>query len=456
MPKTIRIANVLVAPLLLATFATAQYDWRISPGLLPASGGGMARGPVAGNVVRFGGLQRLGPGNFVEVDRTLTWNGVAWSEQQVAVRPPARSSAMLAYDAARQVTVMHGGSDQLGNALSDTWEWDGALWTQVATANVPPARRTGAMAFDGSNVVLFGGEDNGTVLGDTWVYDGVDWTLRAVTAGPSARSGHVMAAGPGEVLLFSGTTQTTNSDETWRWDGNGWSELAPATSPSWRILAAMAYHPQRGAYVLHGGLSPLPNGTTWTFDGSDWQEITSNRNPNYSCYRTMAYHAPTGRLVATNTVGSPNPANSAVTTEWGYELAYMRPVGVTCAPVIGSLLLRRVAGQPRPGETFRLDVKGVAGIGLFTIGFSDTVGPGGTPLPMSLAAIGGAASCFLRNSADVLWMLPPGPEPLVDVTVPNLTGLVGLEFHVQGFDWAGSSPASIRTTQMFSCGIDWN
>jgi hypothetical protein len=85
----------------------------------------------------------------------------------------------MAYDAARNQVVLHGG---VGNgAPSDTWTWDGTDWTQRAPAHHPLKRYFLGMTYDAARgqVVLFGG-DNGNAqfpAGDTWTWDGTDWSV---------------------------------------------------------------------------------------------------------------------------------------------------------------------------------------------------------------------------------------------------------------------------------------
>ncbi|PZR78535.1 MAG: hypothetical protein DLM65_12855 [Candidatus Aeolococcus gillhamiae] len=51
--------------------------------------------------------------------------------------PPARSNAAMAYDSAAGVTVMFGGTDASGKALTDAWTWDGSSWKAAARGPGP-------------------------------------------------------------------------------------------------------------------------------------------------------------------------------------------------------------------------------------------------------------------------------------------------------------------------------
>src|SRR5262245_20095265 len=134
----------------------------------------------------------------------------------------ARNAHAMAYDRARGVTVLFGGSDQTPEG--DTWVWGGSVWTRRATGG--PSPRTGhAMAYDSARgaTVLFGGTANGP-NGETWEWDGNSWTLKA-TSGPSSRSKHAMAydSARGVTVLFGGFDGGARSGETWEWDGHAWT-----------------------------------------------------------------------------------------------------------------------------------------------------------------------------------------------------------------------------------------
>jgi len=83
----------------------------------------------------------------------------------------------MAYDAARQRTVLFGGSRTgFGSHLADTWEWNGKNWVQIKPATSPPARWLHGMAYDSARgrTVMFGGifHQSPTKFADTWEYIG--------------------------------------------------------------------------------------------------------------------------------------------------------------------------------------------------------------------------------------------------------------------------------------------
>src|SRR5687768_10664468 len=82
----------------------------------------------------------------------------SWLRMQVL---EARRYPAMAYDVARQRTVLFGGYDASSYSLGDTWEWDGTSWIQRSPAASPAARVGPQMAYDAARqrTVLFGGWD---------------------------------------------------------------------------------------------------------------------------------------------------------------------------------------------------------------------------------------------------------------------------------------------------------
>ena len=103
--------------------------------------------------------------------------------------PSARNSPAMAYDSARAVTVMFGGSDGM-NQLDDTWEWDGSEWALRATS-IPGRRAGAAMAYDSVRgvSVMYGGLPQANR--ETWEWNG-GWTELETNLGPAVRYDHDM------------------------------------------------------------------------------------------------------------------------------------------------------------------------------------------------------------------------------------------------------------------------
>ncbi|MCG3197439.1 MAG: hypothetical protein GHCLOJNM_01925 [bacterium] len=200
---------------------------------------------------------------------TRTWNGAAWTQLSPTTSPSARVGHAMVFDSSRGVAVLFGGDDSdflvlTAPRLGDTWEWNGTNWTQRAPAVSPPPRFRFAMAFDSARnrTVLFGGQGENVLLGDTWEWDGTNWQQKTPMQSPSARRGHGMTydSARERVVLFGGEVGVGFSDETWEWDGTDWTPI-PATSAPTSDTWAMAYDSTHSEAVLFTGES------THVYDG---------------------------------------------------------------------------------------------------------------------------------------------------------------------------------------------
>jgi len=210
-------------------------------------GHAMAYDSARGVVVLFGGTSGGG--------ETWEWDGTDWTQKSSAVSPSGRCWHAMAYDSARGVVVLYGGADK------ETWEWDGTNWTQRFPANSPTAWYLHAMAYDSARgvVVLFGGEDANGYCNDTWEWDGTNWSQRFPADNPSGRFGHGMAYDSARrvIVLFGGSWGGGCLNDTWEWDGTNWTHVSPASSPTARVYHATAYDSGRGVVVLFGGIYPF-------------------------------------------------------------------------------------------------------------------------------------------------------------------------------------------------------
>jgi hypothetical protein len=180
-----------------------------------------------GRVVLFGGHNRVGPAGS-RLGDTWEWDGKRWTEMKVT-GPSARNSAALAYDSARGISVLFGGSTQEG-VSGETWGWNGQEWVENRAA-LTEGRFNSAMAYDAARrkVIRFGGRFAGRPVGDTWEYDGKRWK-RLTSTGPTARNHAAMVydSKSRKIVLFGGHDFGTHDwvnifGDTWEWDGVSWS-----------------------------------------------------------------------------------------------------------------------------------------------------------------------------------------------------------------------------------------
>ena len=137
---------------------------------------------------------------------TEEWNGVEWAHRPWG--PANEWGHTAAFDTIRERMVVLN-AEGCGVTGGETWEFDGVEWF-LRAASGPASWWFSSMAFDSARgvCVLFGGSlRSGQLVADTWEWDGQRWALVATT-GPSPRYGHVMAydSARGVTVLFGGLT----------------------------------------------------------------------------------------------------------------------------------------------------------------------------------------------------------------------------------------------------------
>jgi hypothetical protein len=238
---------------------------------------------------------------------TWVWDGVNWIQKSPATLPPIRHHHAMAYDSQRQKVVMFGGyNNQIGLSMNDTWEWDGTTWTQITPATSPTARYQHAMVYDAARqrVLLFGGYNNqlGVSMNDTWEWDGVNWAQKSPATSPIVKYGHGMAydSNRQRVVLFGGSN---NNNHTWEWDGTNWAQKSPSTIPTGQSTIAMAYDSVRQKVIMFGG-SSNPNNITWEWNGTNWTQRSPATVPDGRYSHAMVFDSVRQKIVMTGGIVS--------------------------------------------------------------------------------------------------------------------------------------------------------
>ncbi len=266
----------------------------------PRAGAAMVYDPESQGMILYGGVttvpQADGHNESQTLGDTWLWDGTRWRQLNVP-GPPARSDAMIAYDSARHLVVLFGGSGPGGTGMGlyfqDTWTWDGKQWQVQRPAHAPEPRMRAALAFDERRgvAVMFGGEGETTTYTATWTWDGADWTLRDPATSPTPRTFAGMAydQARGVTVLLGGSWAGKHLSDTWTWDGTTWTQQ-PGSAPAagWTQLAYDAATQQVVGYVY----SPA-GAYTITWDGSAWSDRTSGQQPSVRAETAIAYDSST-------------------------------------------------------------------------------------------------------------------------------------------------------------------
>ncbi|GAC1506413.1 MAG: hypothetical protein NVS1B3_06030 [Candidatus Dormibacteraceae bacterium] len=271
--------------------------------------------PEDHGVLLFGGDTSVttpdGHNPSITLGDTWLWNGRSWHQLDVQ-GPPARSAAMVAYDAVRHVVVLFGGSGPGGAGqglyFQDTWTWDGAQWQLQHPAHMPNPRMRAGMAFDERRgvTVMFGGEGETAThttatYTATWTWDGFDWTLLDPATTPTPRHffGMTYDAARGVMVLFGGSFGAARLNDTWTWNGTNWTQqpVAPPSAHGWTQLAYDARAKEVVGYVYFASDNQPLAEYTIVWDGTKWTDRTGAQDPSPRAEVRMTYDLDTSQIV---------------------------------------------------------------------------------------------------------------------------------------------------------------
>jgi hypothetical protein len=166
------------------------------------------------------------------LDETWEWDGVRWTRVVVTDEndgnPPCMLAARMVYDRARRRMVLAGGG---APGSTSTWEFAGTSWARVGAS--APAHRGHVMAYDAARgvTVLFGGTSagSGTQLAQTWLWDGVAWT-QVDPADPEGDGNPLPRPyNGGPALAYDEASQKVVlfdvSSVAWEWTGVSWRRV---------------------------------------------------------------------------------------------------------------------------------------------------------------------------------------------------------------------------------------
>jgi len=247
--------------------------------------------------------------------RSWEFDGIRWTEKTSGEHSFDPTSGAAAYDRARSSMVLYGMRDKEEsppatppNFQFDTWEWKDGRWARLATLNRPPTRGGTALAYDEArNVcVLFGGSGYSGTFADTWEWDGTTWLPRSNgPPGPPARFGHSMAYDARRrvtVLVGGSVSGPYNWEDTWEWNGTSWRLAGSMPPGTGRVNGSLAYDRRRGVCVLFGGQRSCgcsPSSDTWEWDGQTWSQtgFQSGLGPSPRMFAGMTFDERRGVIV---------------------------------------------------------------------------------------------------------------------------------------------------------------
>jgi hypothetical protein len=302
------------------------------------------------------------------------WGGATGN---VISGPGPHYNQAMAYDVARNKTLMYGGVNGQNTVVGELWEYDNAtqVWSLISQASAPGARQGASLVYDSVNhlFVLFGGASSGAAIGDTWQFDPVaqSWakTVAAGTPGaPTARYLHSMAfdSQRGVSVMFGGLdtgTPSTQYNDTYEYSynpGTGvgtWTQRnaqGAAGNPAVRYLAGMVYDSTRNKMVLAGGNNTATS--VWYNDTYEWNSSsfawTSTGNGPWAARSGFGFAFDSTRGKAVLFGGWSGPVATATYYADAYEYNGTWSAAISqLAPTPGARSRFQMAYEPVRGKT---------------------------------------------------------------------------------------------------------
>ena len=168
-------------------------------------GASIAFDSVRARVVLFGGHNS----SSGRLNDTWEWDGTNWTQRNSNAVPFPRWGAAMVFDSNVGKTILFGGDHLRPLALgsvNDTWAWDGNQWTRVWTDAAPIGRIGHSMAYDSARnrSVVFGG----TNVVSPQVYYTDTWELGTDITTPTGSPDLVFSHASGFRPIPVGTTSS--------------------------------------------------------------------------------------------------------------------------------------------------------------------------------------------------------------------------------------------------------
>ena len=280
---------------------------------------------VGQRAILFGGGILTRPGIVQQFSAaTLAFDGDAWTILNPSGTPGDRWFVPMVYDSSRRKLLAYGGATGNGAATATArlWELDLATlaWSDRGT-QLPGQRYDHAAAFDRARnqLVIHGGVNElGTRIGDTWIYTPStnSWVkLPDTEPSPGLRNGSSMVYDEhrGVIVLFGGHVGAAGlyDNSTWEWNGSAWANVTPASgNPPARLRPRLVYDPDRqrvlmfaGVYNLNSSIDPnyavRAYDDLWEWNGLRWSRVnlTSSPSPTALVFGNAVYDRARHRLV---------------------------------------------------------------------------------------------------------------------------------------------------------------
>ena len=278
-------------------YDTQTDSWELAPPLdEPRAGHAMAYDSLRQTLVIYGGITDTeNPNGTVVLERSSASD--QWVQRTADTNPGHRAGIALAYDQARQRTVLVGN----GDTTLIIAEWNGLLgtWDFPTVAGTNPNNRfNSTLTYDPirNRCILIGGQG----FNSAWSYDGTSWALISRMPNDDGRDEHAAAYDPAsDSFLVSGgiLNAHTPQRDILAMDGatNTWTTRWSRSACGPRDYFSMIFDEQRNDTVIFGGglvtrsSSDIIGSGTFSFDGDTWTTLPTTGAVGTRWFAPMVY-----------------------------------------------------------------------------------------------------------------------------------------------------------------------
>ncbi|HET7711837.1 MAG TPA: kelch repeat-containing protein [Thermoanaerobaculia bacterium] len=235
-------------------------------------------------VLMFGGRN----GRDILNDTWAFQNG-DWRRLDTPASPPGRTHAGAAFDSVRDRVVLYGGftisaDGKTTTTFTDTWEFDGTTWTQVVQEG--PKVTYPRLAYDAARnqTIMVGMNDKNETV--TYVYDAGarSWKAIETAAKPACAFDGAATYQPhnNTVVFLEGICASPGpTTEAWEWDGSNWAKVETTVKPDRLTGAAITYDAARATTLTFGGNSIFGStiSTLWARGAGEWAALLDRTTP---------------------------------------------------------------------------------------------------------------------------------------------------------------------------------
>lgn len=288
---------------------TWNGSWQVHAAAGPSARYGAAMAPYAGGMLLFGGGDTSMLPLVAIYDETWHWNGSSWSQLLLSNAPSHRTGHSMV--AVGNTVLLFGGATVTG-VVNDTWRFQGGSWTQLQPTRSPGPRRDASMAYDAARqrVVLHGGLVGGSIapqpIGETWEWDGSDWLQQFTTTQPPVGTWPMVATS-------GGVAMQDDAGSLWLWNGSPWqmSSTGSVLPGPWFFSSLLRFDSGRQQLQL------LDGGGRWFALYSQMPAVVSNPQNCGSAPELRMLGSPW--LGSTPAVHCEGASNAPVFTLYGFQ-----------------------------------------------------------------------------------------------------------------------------------------